>query len=146
MCTMTNRNSVGHPSASLRMTCISTAKVPHPEQEQGASMCAPREVPLPSEIISRGAQGSLESPHIVPMVSRAFEIVELLRDSPPLSIKEICFRTGMPRSSVYRILRTMLAYGYVSRVGVGKFFLRRRSQLARAETRIEQIRNLLRET
>lgn len=66
----------------------------------------------------------LHSPHIVPMVSRAFEIIELLSsDGAPLSVQQIAVRTGTTASSVYRIIRTMVAYGYVNRIGVGKFTL-----------------------
>lgn len=86
----------------------------------------------------------LESPYVVPMVSRAFEILELLRVGSPLSIDEISLKTGAAKSSVYRIVRTMLAYGYVTRLGTGQFVLSGKKELARVETRLEQIKNLLR--
>jgi DNA-binding IclR family transcriptional regulator len=78
------------------------------------------------------------------MVSRAFEILELLRGGAPLSIDTIALRTGTAKSSVYRIIRTMLAYGYVSRLGTGQFVLCGEKELTRVESRIEQIKNLLR--
>jgi DNA-binding MarR family transcriptional regulator len=87
---------------------------------------------------------SLESPYVVPMVSRAFEILELLRSGSPLSIDAISLKTGTAKSSVYRIIRTMLAHGYVSRFGIGQFVISGEKELTRVESRIEQIKNLLR--
>jgi len=86
----------------------------------------------------------LESPYVVPMVSRAFEILELLRNGVGLPVNEIASRTGIAKSSVYRIVHTMLAFGYVTRSGDGRFRLTEEKELARAQTRIEEIRKLLR--
>ena len=50
-------------------------------------------------------------------------------------------KTGAAKGSVYRILRTMVAYGYVGRFGTGELVLSGKKELPRAESRIEQIKN-----
>lgn len=93
---------------------------------------------------SREAQPRLESPYVVPMVSKAFQVLELLRSqSAPVSIDQISSVTGIHASSAYRIIRTMLSYGYVTRVGSGQYVMCREKALLRADLRIDQVRNSL---
>jgi IclR helix-turn-helix domain len=54
--------------------------------------------------------------YIVPMIARAIEISELLLGiDSGLRVREIYERTGYSESSIYRILRTLVAFGYVVR-------------------------------
>jgi IclR helix-turn-helix domain len=54
--------------------------------------------------------------YIVPMIARAIEISELLlRIGSGLRVREIHERTGYSESTIYRILRTLVAFGYVVR-------------------------------
>jgi hypothetical protein len=54
--------------------------------------------------------------YIVPMIARAIEISELLLGiGSGLRVREIHGRTGYSESTIYRILRTLVAFGYVVR-------------------------------
>jgi len=54
--------------------------------------------------------------YIVPIIARAIDISELLQGyDSGLSVKEIQGLTGYPASTIYRILRTLVAFGYVVR-------------------------------
>jgi hypothetical protein len=54
--------------------------------------------------------------YIVPMIARAIEISELLLGiGSGLRVREIHERTGYSESTIYRILRTLVAFGYVVR-------------------------------
>jgi len=54
----------------------------------------------------------------VRVVSRTFDILELLRDTDrPLSLGDISRRLGMVKSSGFRLLRTLEHRGYVERIG-----------------------------
>ncbi len=59
--------------------------------------------------------------YTVPMVVAAFRILELLRVHPKLTVYEIHERTGIAKSSVYRILRSLVAVGYDNRVRDGYY-------------------------
>ena len=78
----------------------------------------------------------LQSPYIVPMVAKAFEILDLLRNNAnPLSVEQISKETHTALSSVYRIMRTMLAYGYVKKIGAAQYILVRQNELERTQSR-----------
>ena len=52
----------------------------------------------------------------VQVLDRAFDLLEALaRGHGPLGLSEIAQRTGMSKSTVFRILQTMVARGYVRR-------------------------------
>jgi IclR helix-turn-helix domain len=54
--------------------------------------------------------------YTVPVLFRALDILEFLfQSSSPLKLDEIAKRTGVSRSSTYRILGTLEQRGYVSR-------------------------------
>jgi hypothetical protein len=99
----------------------------------------PSSAPLPKPG-PRRKRPPLKSPYIVPMISRAFEILEVLRSGSRLSIDEISLSTGIAKSSVYRIMRTFLAYGHVSRLETVHFVLARQKELPHVGPRIERIK------
>lgn len=50
---------------------------------------------------------------IIPSVKRAFEILELFLDgTPSFSVPEIAQRLGLPRTTAYELVQTLLACGY----------------------------------
>ena len=52
--------------------------------------------------------------YVIPVLSKALKIVQLLETSErPLSTAEIARRTGVPKTTAYRILRTLSAHGYL---------------------------------
>ncbi len=53
-------------------------------------------------------------PHYVELVGKVITLLELLRDEPEgLTLRELSGRTGLVKSSVHRILRSLMAHGYV---------------------------------
>ena len=61
----------------------------------------------------------------VPVVLRTLDILELLSESDsPLKTNEISDRARVPRSTTYRILRTLAQRGYVSQDFDGRFRFR----------------------
>lgn len=60
------------------------------------------------------AHSQLSREYIVPMVAKAVAILELLRTNPiGLTIEQIHNHTGVARSSIYRIVRTLVWTNYL---------------------------------
>lgn len=52
--------------------------------------------------------------YIIPVLSKALMVMEVLRGTKrPVNIGELVEKTGISRTTVYRILRTLSAYGYL---------------------------------
>lgn len=52
--------------------------------------------------------------YIIPVLSKALVLIEVMKKSErPLNVDELARRTGIAKSTVYRILRTLSAYGYL---------------------------------
>jgi transcription initiation factor IIE alpha subunit len=52
--------------------------------------------------------------YLVPVLSKAFHIMRLLEtNGGPLTMNEIWEKTGYSKTTVYRILRTLSAHGYL---------------------------------
>ena len=61
---------------------------------------------------------------IVPMIAKAINISERLLAHPDgMRVEEIQAVTGYSRSSIYRILRTLASFGYVTRENTGRFLV-----------------------
>jgi DNA-binding IclR family transcriptional regulator len=60
----------------------------------------------------------------VKSAARAIEVLEFLgsRDSRPARLREICETLGAPRSSLYALLKTMVAMGWVRTDASGTFY------------------------
>lgn len=60
--------------------------------------------------------------YLVPVVMRAVDIFEFLSGSQvPVKTREISVATGIPQTTTYRILRTLVHRGYVSQDFEGRF-------------------------
>ena len=80
------------------------------------------DVPSRSRALEPGEQRS----HIVPMLSRALHIIEIMKKQRAyMTSQQITAITGYSRSSVYRILRTLAAHDYVLEDDKSGFLLRR---------------------
>jgi ribose transport system substrate-binding protein len=60
--------------------------------------------------------------YIIPILAKSLQILHLLRDSTGgLRVDEISTRTGIARSTVYRIVRTFMQNKYVDRNAMGHY-------------------------
>jgi len=60
--------------------------------------------------------------YLVPVLMRTLDILEvLLRSDAPLKMNEISQRTGISKTTTYRILRTLVYRGYVGQDLEGRF-------------------------
>jgi len=67
----------------------------------------------------------LDRSYVIPVLSKALLIMDLLRNSErPLNVAEIAGNTGISKSTVYRILRTLSAYGYLPEGASGIYSFR----------------------
>jgi DNA-binding IclR family transcriptional regulator len=67
-------------------------------------------------------KASKRQPYSVPILMRALDILEFLRESDvPLKPDEISNATGVSRTTTYRILHTFVRRGYVAQDPGGKF-------------------------
>jgi hypothetical protein len=90
-----------------------------------------------TEIAERSRTDAARSRHphvnrsyIIPVLSKALVIMEILRKSErPLSVDELTKITGVAKSTVYRILRTLSAYGHLPDGADGIYSFRRVPQL-----------------
>lgn len=63
--------------------------------------------------------------YIIPVLSNALRVIRLLEDTErPLSLTEVITRTGISRTTAYRILRTLSAHGYLPQGADGVYALR----------------------
>jgi len=67
--------------------------------------------------VKKQAAGSADAPgkYSVPVVRSTFQILEELSRSELLGLREVTQRTGIPKSTVFRILSTLVDLGYVTR-------------------------------
>jgi ribose transport system substrate-binding protein len=62
--------------------------------------------------------------YLIPILSKALDIMELLQtERAPMSLEAVYQRTRFSKTSVYRILQTLLHRGYVARAGDGLYRL-----------------------
>jgi len=60
--------------------------------------------------------------YVVPVLMRTLDILELLCESDiPLKSNEVSIATGVPQTTTYRILRTLVHRGYVAQDLEGRF-------------------------
>jgi Fic family protein len=92
---------------------------------------------------SRTDAARRRSPHvhqsyIIPVLSKALVIIEVLKNSErPLNVDELTTITGIAKSTVYRILRTLSAYGYLPSGADGIYSFRRVPQLQSTNARTD---------
>jgi ribose transport system substrate-binding protein len=62
--------------------------------------------------------------YLIPILSKALDVMELLQsERAPMSLEAVYQRTKFSKTSVYRILQTLLHRGYVARSGDGLYRL-----------------------
>jgi ribose transport system substrate-binding protein len=70
--------------------------------------------------------------YLIPVLSKALQILELLRSAnQPQSVDSIQQETQFARSTVYRILKTLAHYGYVSHTPDGQYRIELRPRILR---------------
>jgi hypothetical protein len=87
---------------------------------------------LPKDLADRSRTESarrrnpgLHRSYIIPVLSKALVVMEILRSTErPLNVRELVDRTGISKTTVYRILRTLSAYGYLPNGSGGIYSLR----------------------
>jgi IclR helix-turn-helix domain len=80
--------------------------------------------------------------YLVPIIAKAIEISEHLRASDSgLRVKDIRGLTGYSLSTIYRILRTLLAFGYVGRDLSGYYKLHRFAPLNETDSSTKPKKN-----
>ena len=63
---------------------------------------------------SRFQRPSVSRSYLVPMLVKAFRIIDVLQENHrPFTVDELSRKLGYSKSTVYRILRTLTAYGYL---------------------------------
>lgn len=68
--------------------------------------------------------------YIIPVLSKALLIIDVLQKTErPLTVDELTTMTGTAKSTVYRILRTLSAHGYLPDGADGIYSFRRVPQL-----------------
>ena len=78
---------------------------------------------------------------MVPVVRSTFRILEELAKSGPLGLNEITQRSGISKSTVFRILATLTQLGYVVRDNERNYYVSRTmSELVSSEVNVEAIR------
>jgi uncharacterized membrane protein len=62
---------------------------------------------------ARSRRPELDRDYIVPALAKALRIIQVIGSSATeLNVNEIVRRTGYPKTTVYRTLRTLAAFGY----------------------------------
>ena len=62
--------------------------------------------------------------YLIPILSKALDVIELLEEShAPVSLEDVFQRTKISKTSVYRILKTLVHRGYVAQAQNGLYRL-----------------------
>jgi DNA-binding IclR family transcriptional regulator len=79
--------------------------------------------------------------YIIPVLSKALILMKVLQESDrPLTVDELTASTGIAKSTVYRILRTLSAYDYLPNGAEGVYSFRRVARLrSQPENAVERI-------
>jgi IclR family KDG regulon transcriptional repressor len=67
----------------------------------------------------------MTSPRATPAVVRAFQILSLMRDRGPMTVREVAAKLDLPRSSVHELMHTLATLGAIAPAdgGAGRFAL-----------------------
>jgi DNA-binding IclR family transcriptional regulator len=91
--------------------------------------------------IKKAAAPKLTDKYMVPVVRSSFRILEELSRSGALGLNEITVRTGISKSTVFRILTTLSQLGYIVRDRNRSYYIgQAMSDLVRAQASMEAIR------
>jgi ribose transport system substrate-binding protein len=60
--------------------------------------------------------------YLIPILSKAMDVMELLQvERVPMSLEEVYQRTKFPKTTVYRVLQTLVHRGYISKTNDGLY-------------------------
>jgi ribose transport system substrate-binding protein len=70
------------------------------------------------------AKAKIKRLYLIPILSKALDVIELLeQDHVPLTLEDIYQRTNISKTSVYRILKTLVHRGYLAQTPGGQYRL-----------------------
>ena len=70
------------------------------------------------------AKAKIKRLYLIPILSKALDVIELLeQDNAPLSLEDVYQRTKISKTSVYRILKTLVHRGYLAQTPNGLYRL-----------------------
>ena len=70
------------------------------------------------------AKAKIKRLYLIPILSKALDVIELLeQDHAPLSLEDVYQRTNISKTSVYRILKTLVHRGYLAQTQNGLYRL-----------------------
>jgi ribose transport system substrate-binding protein len=70
------------------------------------------------------AKANIKRLYLIPILSKALDVIELLEEShTPISLEDVYQKTQISKTSVYRILKTLVHRGYVAQAQNGQYRL-----------------------
>jgi ribose transport system substrate-binding protein len=70
------------------------------------------------------AKAKIKRLYLIPILSKALDVIELLeQDNAPLTLEDVYQRTNISKTSVYRILKTLVHRGYLAQTPSGQYRL-----------------------
>jgi ribose transport system substrate-binding protein len=70
------------------------------------------------------AKAKIKRLYLIPILSKALDVIELLeRDHAPLTLEDVYQKTNISKTSVYRILKTLVHRGYLAQTQNGQYRL-----------------------
>ena len=70
------------------------------------------------------AKAKIKRLYLIPILSKALDVIELLeQDNSPLTLEDVYQRTNISKTSVYRILKTLVHRGYLAQTQGGQYRL-----------------------
>ncbi len=70
------------------------------------------------------AKAKIKRLYLIPILSKALDVIELLeRDHAPLTLEDVYQKTSISKTSVYRILKTLVHRGYLAQSQNGQYRL-----------------------
>ena len=70
------------------------------------------------------AKAKIKRLYLIPILSKALDVIELLeQDHTPLTLEDVYQRTNISKTSVYRILKTLVHRGYLAQTPSGQYRL-----------------------
>jgi ribose transport system substrate-binding protein len=70
------------------------------------------------------AKTKIKRLYLIPILSKALDVIELLeQDNAPLTLEDVYQRTNISKTSVYRILKTLVHRGYLAQTQGGQYRL-----------------------
>jgi len=70
------------------------------------------------------AKAKIKRLYLIPILSKALDVIELLeQDNTPMTLEDVYQRTNISKTSVYRILKTLVHRGYLAQTPSGQYRL-----------------------